>query len=595
MENRSDKYIQIGSIAIVLFSVIMAAFSNLALAYDGSAYFFMSLDKQTPFTPNNRYVNILLHQPMLLLSQVTQNVKVLAFIFSLTYTLLPLLAIIFCWIIVRKINPKLIIWPVFSIGLISLPGQVNFISEGIISTHFFWPVLLAILVGFPAYSIPIVILLSIFLVLAHPFGGLLVGVGLVVSVLEGLRHKTASRKYWLSSIFFLILLVVAIIKFFSSGTSYEMGQISIAAFSSDFRLAIPGFQFTGLLCLAFVILITFVVSYTYKNPVNILRRFFLLFELTGLFFVGLFFILYAGDIHNWRNANLFSDFVFILNIPIMLIALIDSFQREAGEEAYIFKINLHRLRLISIVSIIYASVLLLQSYEWKQISDSLLADMSTSPWHCLSTSSLGYLWNTPLRSWTTPMYSVIIQGKTPDRVVLSADDCQNIDPRKGFQINKYQMRGWKNGWFDFTNLATHLLTEDPQNNSCWVRFTSDWSYKEENSNTWWRWTSGKGSKVNIYSPTIGTYTITGRIESKIVPNATSLTINGIQKGIFQSNDYGLQKFASIQIALDSGENVLQFNSAEEPISVTGDSRQLGIAIADLEIRNHANEVCQIRP
>lgn len=127
--------------------LVFAALSGAVLSWDGSVYLFNVLNEQQPFAANDRFINVLLHWPVVLGSRLTSNIVVLQTLLGLMYVTIPLTALALCWWVVRDGARELFVWPALAIGLGMLPGIFQFVAEANIVVFLFWPVVLAIVLS----------------------------------------------------------------------------------------------------------------------------------------------------------------------------------------------------------------------------------------------------------------------------------------------------------------------------------------------------------------------------------------------------------------------------------------------------------------
>src|SRR5438093_960596 len=90
----------------------IAALSGAPLGWDGSYRLFKILDAQGLAFAETQYrlTPLLLHLPVFLASQLTDDVAVLRALFSLAYAAVPLAALVASWWIVRPTHLHLMLW-----------------------------------------------------------------------------------------------------------------------------------------------------------------------------------------------------------------------------------------------------------------------------------------------------------------------------------------------------------------------------------------------------------------------------------------------------------------------------------------------------
>lgn len=118
-------------LAIFAIPLVIAVISDAALSWDGAFYLFRTLDTGVPFIPHDRLIDAPIHWPVLWADALTDSLPVLRATFGVVHVVTPFVALACCWWVVRTDAPALIVWPLLGIGMATLPGQLNFISEGI--------------------------------------------------------------------------------------------------------------------------------------------------------------------------------------------------------------------------------------------------------------------------------------------------------------------------------------------------------------------------------------------------------------------------------------------------------------------------------
>jgi len=156
-------------LALVLVVVGYAAVAavGLPLFGDGAHYFVEILLEDEALIPNDRYAAVLPQLPAVLALALTDDPVALRRVFSAGYAVMPVLALLGCWLIVRRRAPALILLPLLSF----LALQINFssVSELMLSLVLSWPAALLLMLrprwpGTWGYGL----LLAPLLALLHP-------------------------------------------------------------------------------------------------------------------------------------------------------------------------------------------------------------------------------------------------------------------------------------------------------------------------------------------------------------------------------------------------------------------------------------------
>lgn len=135
--------------ALTAIALIIAGLAGAALSFDGSTYLYGILESQAPHAPNDRYIYIPLHLPVLLADRYTDGLAIVRAVFGLVYAAIPITALLLCWWVVHDQARHLFIWPAISIGLGTLPGQFYLVSEGMYVAQLAWPIVLSLLLRLP--------------------------------------------------------------------------------------------------------------------------------------------------------------------------------------------------------------------------------------------------------------------------------------------------------------------------------------------------------------------------------------------------------------------------------------------------------------
>jgi hypothetical protein len=119
----------------------VAALVGLPLYGDG-AYYWLKIAGDEQFVVPNLRVGALLPQlPGIVAARLTDDPVLLRHAFSLGYVALPVLSLAACWLIVRRVAPVLLLFPLLWLAV----HQINFssVSELLTAAHLAWPFVLA--------------------------------------------------------------------------------------------------------------------------------------------------------------------------------------------------------------------------------------------------------------------------------------------------------------------------------------------------------------------------------------------------------------------------------------------------------------------
>lgn len=590
---------------LVAVGLYVAAFSGAALAWDGSVYLFQLLDDQRPFVPHYRFVNVVLQAPVLALSLVTSDLTVLRVAFGLVYTSIPLVVLAACWWVVRLRAPRLFVWAALGIGFGLMPGQFNFVGEASLAVLLFWPLGLAILVGLPRQQAPLAAVVTVLILVTHPVAAALFALAAAMSVVVGLRAPESRRALWTWALVFGGLVLATGLRLWLLRTPYEVEQSSPEILRWSFAVSVIGLPMLAL-SVAVVVATTILVAARFcghSRIVTAMRG----AEIVGIALITLLLIRWAVDPDQWRwalkygywapiGSLLFLGFA-ALEVHISRHTVKDTPQVDAAaaRDPIHDPIWAHRVRTAQLVALSCSVVLIVQSATWLHLSNRLIESMTQSGWGCLPMSRLGWLDDTPLSSFATPAYSVLLQGRTPNKVVLSGDACSTETFNRGVALHEFATRSLSQGWFNLQPLADVLEREhDVPRNGCTFSLTSGWHQTETNDPFWWRWSDGRKAQLRTVVAAAGTLTLHGQIETAQVPNRVAVVVNGRQQAVVEVTWKALQEFPPFGLALQPGVNTIELLGQNAPIEI--EHRPLSFGVANMTATyGEGSTTCALHP
>ena len=587
-----------GYFLLAAVGLFVAALSGAALAWDGSVYLFQLLDDQRPFVPHYRLINIVLQWPVLMLSLLTGDLMILRTTFGLVYASVPLLALAASWWVLRFHAPTLFVWAALGIGFGMLPGQFNLIGEALLTVLLFWPLGLAILVGMQRQHRILVAILAFLIAIAHPMATPLFLVASGLSFVVGLRLPHRRATLWRWAVGFVVLALVTGIRLWLFRTPYEVEQSSPVLLLWSFTASVVGLPLVALVSALVTAVAVFAAPRVGQRPIvlGILRA----IELLGIVLTTTLLIRWAIDPEQWRWALKYGYWAPIGSLAFLGFAALEVLLRPAGvgqaldagatgsgdDPAALVRslprdaVWSHRIRTAQFVALSCSLVLIIQSASWLDLSKRLNESMARSSWSCVSMARLGRLNETALGSFATPAYSILLQGRSPDKVVLSGDACGTETFETGVALNEYGTRAVSGGWFNLQPLAQDIRTEhDLPRDGCTFGLSTGWHQTETNDPFWWRWSDGRDAQIRVVAANAEQLTLTGQIETARTPNRVDVVVNGVQQTTLDVSWEGLRPFDPLVLSLQAGENTIQLMSQNAPVEI--ERRPLGIGVANV--------------
>lgn len=573
--------------------VLVAALCGAGLAWDGSSYLFQLLDTQAVYAPHYRYATAPLQAIVLLAARFTSALPVLAFVFSLVYASVPLLALGASWLVVRRDARQLFVWAALGIGVATLPGQFFFVAEALIAVQLFWPLWLALLCGAQPRHVPLMLVLVLLLAFCHPFAIPLLGLAALLALLVGWRVAADRRRLWAWAGGLTLAAAISTVAFVLLRDSYQSEQISVDVLR--FALAsVEGLPLVALVLGGLAALIVAAAPHLVRRSGERVLRFSSVATLVLLGSAGLLLAVWARDPALWRHA---LDFRFLAPwsaLPVLALAAWDRLARTSEELGRTDAIWQQRLHATQLAGGIFALVLALQGASWFVTTSRLRDTISASRWTCVSAAAEPWLAETPLAHWSISPYALLLQGQRPEKVVVSGDGCGTLAITNQFQSNSWTSRTWQGGWFDLTELRDKLTGEQANAQGCSFQFTSGWHQTERDGPYWWRWSDGRSPTIRVLVEKDLSAAFYGQIETIQSPNSVAVLVNGVRQTSLDLAQTGLQPLSPVAVTLKRGVNTVQFASANPPVGTQG--RLLALSLANVMLGSGDNTLtCVFHP
>lgn len=432
--------------------VLASSISQLALTWDGSYILLNVLWTQAPFAPHERWTNIIVQAPVVVLSKWIGDPTTLGILFSACYAVIPLISLAASWYVVRN-ESRLFIWPAVGIGLVSLPGQAFFVSEAMFSAQLFWPVLLAIAIGLPARTIWLVVVLSLAIGFAHPIGiVLLVGAAAACFINQRKVRKTHS---WWALTAFLVAAALLAVRFLLTKNAYESDQISLSALQYQTRASLASGPLIGLGATYAGGLALLVAKLLPSSIARLIRSVAIMaFLLAAGSFIG-----WAADPHAWTQTLEYRGLMLFASMPIYVMAFTDAGAAGRPELDRLVRGPLKSADATSWVAIAtWVCVLSIQSLSWHNTLADFRMYMTDTPTACVPESRIHGVDKSPLHHWSITPLSLLISGRVPAQIVLPGTQC-GMPLTDGFPIGDFEVRHWDARWFDNSPLQRILILQ----------------------------------------------------------------------------------------------------------------------------------------
>jgi hypothetical protein len=445
-------------IGLLCLAMLIAAVSGMAMTWDGSYLFIKTLDDQAPYIPQGRAIVLPSQWAILIASRFTNNFTTLHTVFGIVYGLIPIGSLISSWWIVRDNAASLYVWPVFGIGLAVLPGTFPVFAEAVLAVYFFWPIALAILMGMQIRHFPIAVLFASAVLVTHPTSIPIYFLSAGLSLIAAARIKNARPRLLASFGLFTSYILLAGLRFFLMRSSYEEERLSAAILLHQFDVGVAGLPLLSLLCGCMAAICVYAMPYIKSRNSRTLAAIALLIELVALVLATLALVVWATNGRFWRGAFDFRSWALVCSLPFIALATAEQLWCHKHEPMIRME-QVHRQRTIMVVSMSFLLVLSVQSWSWLNLTTRLREVLVAHANACVPTSSMGWSKNTPLDHWSVTAYSLMLQGRRPQKIVLNDKGCEESKFDDGFPIADWDWRRWDAGWIDMKVLQAQLWAD----------------------------------------------------------------------------------------------------------------------------------------
>jgi len=579
--------------AVVLFFLSIAAGLAFAtacgfgLAWDGAYYLFKLLDRHRFVVLYHRWLHYPLQWPTLFASRLTENLTLLRALFVGTYASIPLLALLACWRVSRERAPGLFVWPALGIGLATLPGQMLVVGEGARDMQLFWVVLLWILAGAAAEHAALAVVVMTACLVDYPLAVVLFAAAAVLALGRGLVDRGGRSRLLAWGAALLVLAGLKLVFFWTTKGAYETQAISTGVLALQFHLGVHGLPLESLACTWAAGLLVVTSRFVARRSER-LARWSLRLAAGAVCAAGAALFLWARDPLLWVNGNEFRTWVIFASLPLVVLAGVDGL--AAPLPSVRDDLWPPRAHVIGLAGVAFLVVISTQSATWYGLSQLLRSTIAESPAPCLSSDQLHWVERTALGYWPLPAYAILLQGRTPTKLVLDHAGCHEVREGGPIRVAPWDARQVDRGWFHLQAVAAETVRA--RTGGCALEFASGW-YPEERSRTErWSWTGGRG-EVSVWLDKPTTARLRGDVASLHGPNSIALSLNGQTIATVDvARSITFTALPPIDISLDEGENTLAFVSSVPSEKQPLDGRDLAIAVGNLDVEPSGGEPCR---
>jgi hypothetical protein len=431
--------------------LFVAGWFGQALAFSGSHVFFDLIERQGFNHPFGRYSTAPFQFPALVASSGSSSVWLLRHLFGLGYAVAPFGALVVSWLVVRKRQPRSMVWPVIGVIVVGFPGLIGMTLESPMAVSWAWPLVLITLVGFEDSWTPlaaVVISLFLFFLSANTLG-IFVMVA-IVSVIRAFMEPALKLRLviWAG-----VMAVAAPLEYIVRNKDFTVPahKVSLSLVQHEFTSAYYPLPFVAYLLAAVACAGLLYLRFSSRRKPRYLR--FLPASLVVI--AGICLSLYAFTASDWIKANDSRDIILLLELPLFAVCVVDQLvgTRRVGPAGATSHSSEGRLPVILSCGLVLVVALGLWASTWNGLLGDTQARIAGAKNYCIPLRALERA-RTPLDNPYVSELAIALQSRTPAHVVISASGCRTLRDKGVLQIYEEDLKV-KGGWFHFkTKLAT---------------------------------------------------------------------------------------------------------------------------------------------
>jgi hypothetical protein len=467
-----------GIAALLTLTGVYSCWCGTPMIWDGAYQLSYTLVQQKPYVYLTRFHTWFLWWPVVWASHYTSDLKLLSMAYGLPFLLAPVVGLLASWWFVRRTAPSLMIWAIFGICIAPLPGQIFIINDSVFQQHLFWPIYLA---AFVPLTRPQKLLFASLVVFqfVHQIGLVLLLGATIAALLLAWRnpaHRSAilRRAY----VFAGLTLAVGVKVFLTSLSAHRETYDSYAAHEFTWQAArdrwlsgVSGLPFRGLILMALASIFVFIHGAMGQSSLRFLRRGVAALAALLVLAGAARWVVWASDEHIWSEALDYRRWLVPLTVPWYALALLESLIQKPAATAEPGVIVPPRTDVLSFraalgcgLASLFAAVIIIQSTLFASMTRRLALEVRRYPGVLIPFGEMTWTHHTPLSHWSTASYVLLLQGKTPAKLMGESQYFERLwENPPVVQLDMYNYFGPQpgpRGWFDLRPLI-HSLPPTP--------------------------------------------------------------------------------------------------------------------------------------
>ncbi len=405
---------------------------------DGSSYLFELLVTGSAIR-HHRLSALLVQLPAYLARELLTSLPVDAIhrlpwvrlVFTLSYAMVPPFALALSWLMVRRRNPALVVWPFLIIAFVSL-ANFSWVSELWIAIQLSCPLLLAAVVapGTRQYWLTTIVLLPVVFLL-HPLAAPVlfsVAVGAALVGEHDIQRRGAARA---CAALYLVAALLRVLASIFTLTTHEASFLALDLMT-EYVFAASWETVVFLMSAVAIGIVCWRGRALATTPGGIERLYVACMVLAPSAAALLLWQYLFGA----RDFPLKTGLALFAALLLMLLAALDGVTPPPDAE------RAQRRRLVAVLALVFAAVVVGKSLMWQAAVQRLSRTLSASGRECIERDSaeLAWLRDAPYRivdNWALPSLALVTRDAHPQNLLLEPGDCRRLRDTGMLQVDPW--------------------------------------------------------------------------------------------------------------------------------------------------------------
>lgn len=417
------------TLLLCLAAAVCTALAEVSMFRDGSYYFLKMWNTGEPLIAHARIASQIIEAPLLAVTSLFQNFELSRGCFNATYASIPFLALFACWLVTRKTQPAMMVWPVVAL-LASVPCRPDGISENNIASVLAWPALFCLVQTPTKLTASATLVIAGMMAFLHPSS---IPFLLILSIAAFSLYRKGDGQKNLRKVLAYGLVGLWLFKlvcFIAFPQPYESGLFNESALRNliECGLAVPCIA-TLVPALFAALLLLLMTTKRVENKV-ITGTTIVLLLATGV--AGIY---WSASVQFWHQCFWYQKVFLFPNMLLLLFAFIDN-RRQLGKplSTGFYK---SRALIFNMAGLLFACAIMVQANSWANLSGEFKRSINENNQPIIERSQIRGINETPLDHWSACSYGIVLQAKYPCKYVLDSEEAKIARATNEFRLTPW--------------------------------------------------------------------------------------------------------------------------------------------------------------